>query len=116
MKKYDRNKLLKAFDAFLEEDYKLAEDAGYSILTSSDTDGKTLYMDVKSEYDDLPKINVSVRPRNDTSYEFIVDVEFPDVQIKDERETLGNYIKSWEIAAKLVDDLASIEFIPEQWM
>jgi len=116
MKRYDSDQLLKAFDEFLEEDYELAENAGYSLITSSDTDGKTLYLDLKAQYEDIPMLTVTVRKRNDDAYEFIVDVEFPDLQIKDDNDTLGNYIKTWENVAKLVDDLASVEFIPEQWM
>ena len=116
MNKYENDVLLKAFDAFLEEDKKLAEDAGYDLVTASDTNGSKLYLDLEANYEDIPILTVNVKKGFDDCYVFEVEAEFPDVKLNGNKVTMKDYIEAWEPVAALVDDLLDIKFDPEAWI
>ena len=116
MKEYGEGVLLKAFDEFFEEDRKLADAAGYDVVTADDENGKSLYVDISTEYDDLPQIDVHVKEQNDGTFIFEVDVDFPEFSFKDNSEKLVEYVDSWKDVAKFVDDLLSVKFDPEEWI
>lgn len=115
MKKYKDGVLLKAFNDFLEDDIKRAEEAGYEITTADNSYDDNLYMTISTDYEDLPSLSVDVNKRFDGSYVFAVDVEFPDLSING-KDDLADYLSAWQPIAKFVDDLVSVQFSPEYWI
>lgn len=109
-----KNVFQEALEKFFDEDYELADDAGYELTVTGDEDGSKILVEVDSTDPMLPAIDVYPRKQPDDSWEFMVDVTFPPLNL-DNTDSLVEIVESWKPAAILADDIASVKFVFSEW-
>lgn len=110
----DDEVLLEAFAKFLEEPIQMADTAGYEVDMSAE-DNK-IYIDVTTVYSMMPTINVYPRQKEPTVWNFVVDVEFPDIDLDKSTESAVEILESWRDAAELADYFENIQFDCDLWV
>lgn len=113
---YDPDEFLGALNTFFEEDVKLAEDAGYTFEVVPNRNKTRFFISIKSSDELLPKITVDPVLVSKNAWEFEVTVDFPELELADEPETMTELLDSWKDSAKLADDINSVRFDVDEWI
>lgn len=110
------NILLTALEDFFEEDMDLAEKAGYELTVGTNDKGTALYVDLDTEDENMPKISVYPRSKQEGQWDFSVDIEFPDLDLEHFPGKAATLVESWVKAMEIADDISSIRFVLDEWV